>query len=145
MRHKASSLECRKCLPHNKLDDIEQVVSDQHPHVLGISEAHLQQGHSLEDVQLQGYDLFLSKTIENDQLKVSRVVCYKHESIIGNLRNDLMSDSFSSIWLEIGLPGKKKFLVCQLYREWQYLSQGSSSSRSVTEQLARWITFLDQW
>jgi hypothetical protein len=45
--------------------------------------------------------------------------------MVGKVRDDLMDDSFSSIWLELGLPRKKKFLVCQLYREWQYLGQAA--------------------
>ena len=100
---------------HNKMDELEQVVSNLHPHVLGISEANFKRGHSLEDVQIHDYDLILSKTLQNDILGVSRVVCYMHQSMVGKVRNDLMSDSFSSIWLELGLPRKKKFLVCQLY------------------------------
>jgi hypothetical protein len=65
--------------------------------------------------------------------------------MVGKVRDDLMDDRFSSIWLELGLPRKKKFLICQLYREWQYLGQLDSSSRSIPEQLARWTIFLDQW
>ena len=94
----------------NKMHEIEQVVSDCHPHLLGISEANLKRNHQLEDVQLPEYDLLLSKTIDNEQLQISRVVCYKHQSLVGKVREDLMSDQFSSIWLEIGLPGKKKIL-----------------------------------
>ena len=56
-----------------------------------------------------------------------------------------MSDSFSSIWLELGLPKQKKILVCNLYREWQYLNQADTNSRTGSAQLARWINFLDQW
>ena len=130
---------------HNKMDELEQVVSNLHPHVLGISEANFKRGHSLEDVQIHDYDLILSKTLQNDILGVSRVVCYMHQSMVGKVRNDLMSDSFSSIWLELGLPRKKKFLVCQLYREWQYMGQTDDSSRSLPEQLARWSIFLEQW
>ena len=46
-----------------------------------------------------------------------------------------MSDHFFSIWI----------LVCQLYREWQYLGQADRTSRSIPAQLARWVIFLDQW
>ena len=102
---------------HNKMLEVEHVVSEHHPHVLGISEANFKRGHDLDNVQLEDYDLILSKTFDNDQLQVSRVACYKHHSMVGQVRNDLMSDEFSSIWLELGLPGKRKFLICQLYRE----------------------------
>ena len=61
------------------------------------------------------------------------------------VRHDLMNDSFSSIWLEIGLPRQKKILVCNIYREWQYLGQEDHSSNSVNSQLNRWISFIDQW
>ena len=37
--------------------------------------------------------------IEN--LQASRVVVYKHTSIVAKAREDLMSDRFSSIWLEV--------------------------------------------
>ena len=64
----------------NKMTQIELAVADHHPHLLGISEANFKQGHDIEDVQLEDYELFLSKTFENDDLGVSRVVCYKHNS-----------------------------------------------------------------
>ena len=131
----------------NKMHEIEQVVSSNHPHVLGISEANFKRGHDVDEVQLQDYDLIQCKTLDNDNLQVSRVVCYKHQSLVGKVREDLMSDQFSSIWLEIGMPGKKKILVCQLYREWRYLGQPDRGreSNSPQEQLRRWIIFLDQW
>ena len=129
----------------NKMDDLVDVVSDLHPHVLGVSEANLKREHSLESVQIPEYDLVLSKTLDNDQLRMSRIVCYKHQSMVGKVREDLMDENFSSIWLELGLPRKRKFLVCQLYREWQYIGQEDHSSRSVQAQLLRWSIFLNQW
>ena len=101
------------------MHEIEQVVAEHNPHLLGISESNLKRVHDIEDVQLQDYDLVLSKTYDNDQLEISRIVCYKHHSLVGQVREDLMSDEFSSIWMELGLPRKRKFLVCQLYREWR--------------------------
>jgi hypothetical protein len=129
------------------MHEIEQVVSVHHPHLLGISESNHKKIHDIDDVQLEEYELIFSKTIDNDQLEVSRVVCYKHQSLVGRVREDLMSDQFSSIWLELGLPRKKKFLVCQLYREWRYLGQQDRGefSHSFQEQLRRWVIFLDQW
>ena len=94
---------------------------------------------------MEHYDLILSKTIDNYELNISRIACYKHSSMVGIVSNHLMCDTFSSIWLELGLPGKKKFMVCQLYREWQYMGQVDSNSRSIPEQMVRWLMFLDQW
>ena len=129
----------------NKVLELERVVGDFHPHFFGISEANLFQHHCLNNCLLEGYDLIVSKTLNNPLLGVSRVVVYKHDSLVAKVRDDLMSDDFSSIWLEVGFPNKSKFLVCNIYREWQYLGQNSDESRSPTEQLNRWLIFLDQW
>ena len=57
-----------------------------------------------------------------------------------------MNDTFNSIWLEVGLPRQKKILVCNIYRQWQFTKQGDDkSSATVNSQLARFVSFLDQW
>ena len=56
-----------------------------------------------------------------------------------------MNNTFSSIWLEINLPRRKKFLVCQCCREWQYMEQADNSSNTIEAQLSRWDQFLQQW
>ena len=70
---------------------------------------------------------------------------YKHSSLVAKVRKDLMSDKFSSIWMEVGLPKTKKILVCNIYRDWQYLKQSDNASLDISEQLARWLIFLEQW
>ena len=47
--------------------EIEQVISEVHPHVLGISEANLKSDHDIQNVQLEEYDLITCKTLQNDQ------------------------------------------------------------------------------
>ena len=129
----------------NKVNDIEKLVADHHPHLLGISEANLHKHHGLDHCKIPDYELITSKTMDNVNLQVSSVVLYKHSSLVGKIREDLMSDSFSSIWLEVGFPGKTRFLVCNIYRDWQFLGQADHSSLDISEQLARWIIFLEQW
>ena len=99
----------------------------------------------MDNCKIQDYELVTSKTMNNVDLQISRVVVYKHSSLITKIREDLMSDKFSSIWLEVGLPGRQKFLVCNIYRDWQYIGQDNHSSLEISEQLARWIIFLEQW
>ena len=94
---------------------------------------------------IQDYELFTSKTMSNVNLQISRVVVYKHTSVVAKVREDLMSNNFSSIWLEVGFPGRTKILVCNLYRDWQYLGQTDHSSLSISEQQARWVIFMEQW
>ena len=129
----------------NKTIDIEHVISDHHPHLIGISEANLHRNHCIDNCKIDDYELITCKTLDNVNLQISRVVVYKHTSLVAKVREDLMSDSFSSIWLEVGFPGRARFLVCNIYRDWQYLGQADHSSLEISEQLARWIIFLEQW
>ena len=129
----------------NKITDIESLIVDHHPHILGISEANLFKDHCIANCMLEDYELITCNTMNNHSLGVSRVVVYKHTSVVAKVRQDLMSDKFSSIWLEVGFPGKTRFLLCNLYRDWQYLGQTDHSSLDISEQLGRWITFLEQW
>ena len=94
---------------------------------------------------MEEYEFITSLTIDNTNLEVSRIVIYKQKSIIAKVRKDLMKATFSSIWVEVGLPNKKKILVCHFYREHKYLKQPDMSSLSGREQLARWLTLIDQW
>ena len=128
------------------MPELRNIVGGLHPHVLGISEANLHQNHDQNLVQIEEYTLHTCLTMSNPDRKSSRIVTYTHKSLVAKLRPDLMSSTCSSIWLEVGLPRHKKFLVCQAYREWQLLHQGDdSSSQSVAMQMSRWSEFLDQW
>ena len=130
----------------NKIPELKNIVGGLHPHIFGVSEANLLHHHDQALVQLEDYNLHLPQTLSNPSLRVSRVVTYTHKSIIAKPRSDLMSDTISSIWLEVGLPRHKRFLVCQTYREWQLLNQdGDNSSNTIHQQLNRWLEFLDQW
>ena len=128
-----------------KIPEIKNIINGLHPQILGISEANLHANHDKNLSQLQEYTLHTCPTLENPALQSSRVVVYTHRSLVVKVRADLMCDSYSSIWLEVGLPRHKKFLVCQTYREWQLLSQNDQSSLTVPKQLNRWNVFLDQW
>ena len=129
-----------------KMPEIRNIISGLHPHIIGISEANLHLNHNQDLVQLEDYTLHTCPTLLNPSLNTSRIVTYTHKSLVVKIRPDLMSGTYSSIWLEVGLPRHKKFLVCQTYREWQHLNQGDdSSSQSVTMQMTRWSEFLGQW
>ena len=101
--------------------------------------------HDLSLVQHANYDLHLSPTSSNPDLNISRVVVYTHKSLVVKRRADLEDSRISAIWLEVGLPHKKKILICQGYREWKYLGQADSSSSTVAAQLERWSIFLTLW
>ena len=130
---------------HNKQNEIETIIAGHHPHVLGLSEANFRNDHDLALVQHQDYDLHRSPTSNNPELSISRVVVYTHRSLVVKRRTDLEDSRISAIWLEVGSPHKKKILVCQGYREWQYPGKADSSSGTIPAQLERWSTFLSFW
>ena len=105
----------------NKMNEIEPIIQQHHPHIFGLSEANLFDHHDQNNVQLPKYTLHPCPTLSNSKLKVSRVVVYTHNSLVVKARPDLMNDNISAIWLEVGLPRKRKILVCNTYREWGHL------------------------
>ena len=128
----------------NKKDEIECLIEQEKPHILGLSEANLHTEH-INDVKFPDYNLHICPTIDNPALKVSRVVVYTHNSLVVKTRQDLMDDRISAVWLEVGLPHKQKFLVCNVYREWGYLNQATKISHSKAAQLDRWTILLECW
>ena len=127
----------------NKQMDIKNIVEDHKPHILGLGEANVRHDHDLEDLQLAGYSLHLDSSIDNPQLGMARVAVYTHDSLRVKRRPDLEDDTVSAVRLECGLPGQQGILVCVGYRQWQLLGQGDKSSGSVSEQLVRWLRFLE--
>ena len=130
---------------YNKHHDIETIIAGHHPHVLGLSEANLKNDHDLSLVQHENYDLHTSPTAHNPDLATSRVVVYTHKSLVVKRRTDLEDSRVSAIWMEVGLPHKKKIIICQGYREWKYLGQPDSSSGTVAAQFQRWSVWLTMW
>ena len=96
----------------NKIDEVQALIQRHKPHVLGLSEANLLQHHDLNKVQLTDYKLHTCPSLEDSTLKVSRIVVYTHCSLMVKVREDLMDKKVSAIWLEVGLPRKRKILVC---------------------------------
>ena len=45
----------------NKLDDIETIVEEYTPHLLGLLEANLHKGDDLQEVQLENYTFTLAQ------------------------------------------------------------------------------------
>ena len=129
----------------NKKDEIDAVIEKYKPHILGLSEANLRHETDLQQVQFEDFDLHTCPTITNPDIKMSRIVVYTHKSLVVKPRPDLMDNTLSTIWLEVGLPGKKKILICNIYREWGYMRQNDNISHSDNAQLTRWSRFIELW
>ena len=131
----------------NKMCELEIAVKRVKPALLGVSEANLQSTTDLSEVQLPGYSLLTAATLVNPRIQMSRVVVYLGEGLQGKLREDLMSDNFSSIWVELSVPGQSRtILVSNIYRDHQWMNQGEDrSSKSEEAVMDRWCTYLGQW
>ena len=132
-------------LLQNKHHEIEALIGDHKPHVLGLCEANLHHAVDLSLVQHQDYQLHVPRSINNPVLGTARVVVYTHSSVIVKRRQDLENDTIPAVWLEVGLPRQKKILLATMYREWQLQNQPDQTSKSIPAQLERWSCFLAMW
>ena len=131
----------------NKMSELEIAVKCVKPAIFGVSEANLHHTTDLSLVQLPGYKLITANTLKNPNIQMSRVVVYLSEAMSGTVREDLMCDNFSSIWVELGVQGSaKKILVSNIYRDHQWMKQGADkSSKSDHAVKTRLQTYLGQW
>ena len=56
----------------NKKAELHNIIDEFKPHVLGVTESCFKISHDIENVIITGHKLFLSKTLENPSLGVSR-------------------------------------------------------------------------
>ena len=127
-------------------NEIENIINEYHPHIFGISEGSFHKIHDVQDLKIENYDVYFSKTLQNPRLNSSRLAVYVCKDLSVKVRSDLMNDTFDSVWLECGLPRQKKILVCNIYRQWQLpKKRNDKASLLVDSQFERFVTFLDQW
>ena len=130
----------------NKQADIQSIIADHKPHILGLGEANFKHGQDLDDVAVQGYNLHLGQGVDNGHAgSTARVAVYTHTALRVKRRSDLEDKRVATIWLECGLPQQRGVLVCVGYRQWQLLGQAGNSSATVAAQLDRWKVFLSKW
>ena len=66
----------------NKLTDIQSIIADHKPHILGLGEANFKKGQDLADVALPGYNLHLGQGVDNEQAaRTARVAVYTHTAL----------------------------------------------------------------
>ena len=132
-------------LLQNKHLEIERIIGQYQPHILGLCEANLKNNVDLGLVQHEDYKIHIAKSIANPEIGLARTVVYTHSSLVVKRREDLEDEVISSVWLEAGLPRQRKIIVATFYREWQQPGNTDQSSKSIQDQLERWCRFLTQW
>ena len=132
----------------NQMQEVRWLVEEQKPHIMFLSESNLWRNHDKDLVEIDGYETHTTKMIRNPDRQVSRLVAFVKEGIIARRRDDLEIEDMSSIWIEVGLPHQKKFLLCGVYREWAHLrldGETGNEQGSKSDQEDRWNQFLDTW
>ena len=125
----------------NKMADIKLFVSQEKPHILGLSECEIRKTQGSFDenkLKLPGYRL-LSPKSWSVQGK-ARVLVYVKSSLEIEQMDELEEISVQSIWFKAGFSNSKKIIFAHAYRE--HLSSLSSSLQQQKECLQK---FLLQW
>ena len=126
----------------NKRNQIQALVDSNNCDLIFISEANLDKSTPTYESLITGYKITLPKTVIRNG--TARLVLLTRENLKFELVENLMDDTFSSIWVKISRQGIKSLMVCGLYREHQYLAQDNDWSLHPTEQTRRWTNFLRQ-
>ena len=100
----------------NKINEVKNIIKQEKPHVLGISEAELIKSyHQKESLKIPGYDILLPKSWE-DRGK-ARVVVYVKRGVHYEQIYDLEDIEVQSIWLKAGFKNCKAAYYCHMHRE----------------------------
>ena len=110
--------------------------------VFGVLEANFFLQNAEEDIQIKGYSMFWDKGRENLRRQNARCVLFVRNDLSFKIRRDLMEDSVPEIWMELGLPKKKKSLLCLFYREFSQWGQRTltDSIHSQTQRFESWTS-----
>ena len=103
-------IRIKGCLSlHIKKSDIENIIKDYNPHVLGLGEANFWHDHDRADSEQPGYELHLDSSLDNLELGVARVAVYARKSFKVTRRADVECKNVSAVSLQCGLPHQKKY------------------------------------
>ena len=88
---------------------------------------------------IKGYQSFFP--LERNGTSTKRLICFVKEEIQVTQRNDLMSDMFCSVWLELR-NNSQKILIGTAYREFSDLT--NTTQMSIKQQQEKWQIFMSQ-
>ena len=101
---------------YKKMGEVKNLVKQEKPHILGISEAELKSSHhSLCNLKLPGYDLLLPKSWNRSG--IARIVVYIKKGLEYDHIPDLEQDDVQSIWFRAGFKNTRKVYYSHQYRE----------------------------
>ena len=92
----------------NKIVELENIIKKHKPAVFGICEANLRLETDVCEVNIENYELLTVRAMQNQQIKMSRIVVYIRKDVQYIRRENLENDVDSAIWLDVKFKGGKK-------------------------------------
>ena len=86
--------------------------------IIGVSEVDLIDFDEKKHYKIEGFNTFF--TLQRPGSNKKRLLCFVKDDLEVTQRSDLMSNSLSSVWLEMKTRSQK-ILICTIYREWDNL------------------------
>ena len=138
-----------KCIQINKgnaelisrTEQINNLLNEYKPHLAVINELNSELGDTIARGQFDNY------VIEVDNLEVmdgkARTGILIQRGIHYKRCKDLKTPGTSTVWLQLGYPGKKPILFQGIYRQFQRL--GVAGSHTPKQQKFRWEQILLKW
>ena len=128
-----------------KSDEVRQVLSEQNPDILVIAEAnlHVETQQKLKK-QLKDIKLITNKIPAHRN--IHRLIVLVKDGLQIVIRDDIMDENITSIWIEIPRRGEKKLLLGAVYREQSITGiPKPNNSDEINQQIRRWKHLLQQW
>ena len=124
-----------------RIDQLNHILFTHKPQFLIINELQKHKYDNTSKFQFPGYHLESDKLDKLDGW--SRTGILIKSNINYKRRHDLETPGISSVWLQVGQPGAKQFLLQGVYRQFQRL--GRDGSKSQPNQQARWNEIITKW
>ena len=101
-----------------KEDLLKYTIQEYNIDVIGVSEVDLIDFDEKRPFKIEGFNTFFPLKRPGSNKK--RHLCFVKENLEVTQRNDLMSNSISTVWIEMDTKSQK-ILICTIYREWNNL------------------------
>ena len=99
----------------NKINDIDNILSNHKPHIISLCEANIERKTN-NDTYTNYMDYRIEHTKMSLKTNQSRNVIMIKDDIIYKRREDLEDKTTSTIWIEMKLPKNKPILIASIYR-----------------------------
>ena len=125
--------------------ELEALVLQKSPDILFVSEANL--WDTLPDTMrnINGYDLFIPQAMMQKH-KYAQIVLLVRSGVDIQVKEELMHEDISMIWISLNYSPRKKMTIGGVYREHQHLfCPKPNPSLTDAAQLERWMLILNSW